>query len=156
MANWGAGVLEGRGMMATWVMAVALMLGGGLALMLAPSLDALALGRDIGRTLGLDPRLIWGLACLCVMILSGAGTATAGPIAFVGLAAPHAARAIAGPGNRKLLPLSALFAAIMLLAADVLGRVVVAPEEIAAGIVAAMLGGPFFVHLVRRFRLAQL
>ena len=86
----------------------------------------------------------------------GAATACAGPIAFVGLVAPHLARALTGPDNRSLLPLAALLGAGILIAADILGRVVVPPSELAAGIVAAILGGPFFIHVTRRFRLAQL
>ncbi|WP_205589662.1 FecCD family ABC transporter permease [Chachezhania antarctica] len=154
--TWASGALEGRGMAVTWTMTVALIVGGALALALGPALNALAMGESMGRALGLDPPRIWALACLSVMILSGAATAAAGPIAFVGLAAPHIARAVAGPDNRTLLPLSAIFAAALLLGADIVGRVVVAPDELAAGIVATILGGPFFIHLVRRFRLVHL
>lgn len=154
--NWGSGALEGRGMAVVAVMAVALAAGGALALALGPALNALAMGREMGQALGLRPEAVWALACLSVMVLAGAATAAAGPIGFVGLVAPHIARAMAGPDNRAILPLSALFAAAMLLAADILGRVVAAPDEVAAGIVAAILGGPFFIHVVRRFRLARL
>ncbi|WP_158970853.1 FecCD family ABC transporter permease [Chachezhania sediminis] len=154
--GWSAGSLEGRGMAAVWTMAVALVIGGALALTLAPSLNALAMGESMGRALGLHPQRIWGLACLSVMILAGAATATAGPIGFVGLVAPHMARAVTGPDNRDLLPLSALFAGCLLLTADIIGRVIVAPDELAAGIVATILGGPFFIYVVRRFRLARL
>lgn len=153
--NWGSGVLDGRGLGVSLVLLAALGAGGALALVLAPALDALALGQDLGRTLGLDPRRIWALACLAVMALAGAATAAAGPIAFVGLIAPHAARGMASPRNAHVLPLSALLGAILLLVADILGRVIVRPDEIAAGIVAALLGGPFFIHVVRRFRLAR-
>ncbi|MQU09307.1 iron chelate uptake ABC transporter family permease subunit, partial [Pseudomonas helleri] len=85
-----------------------------------------------------------------------AATAGAGPIAFVGLVAPHIARLLVGPDYRWILPYSGLYAAILLLGADVLGRVVVAPSEIAAGIVALLLGGPFFIAVVRKYRLSQL
>ncbi|MFT4012318.1 MAG: iron ABC transporter permease [Paracoccus sp. (in: a-proteobacteria)] len=154
--NWGSGALEGRGWAVALTMAVALALGGTLALALAPGLNAMALGHDSGRALGLRPERFWALACLAVMILAGAATAAAGPIGFVGLVAPHLARAVAGPDNRRVLPLSALFAASVLLGADIIGRLIAPPAEVAAGIVAAILGGPFFVHVVRRFRLARL
>ncbi|MQT55220.1 iron chelate uptake ABC transporter family permease subunit, partial [Pseudomonas sp. FSL R10-2398] len=94
--------------------------------------------------------------CLAVMLLAGAATAGAGPIAFVGLVAPHIARLLVGPDYRWILPYSGLYAAILLLGADVLGRLVVAPSEIAAGIVALLLGGPFFIAVVRKYRLSQL
>ncbi|PJE29259.1 putative siderophore transport system permease protein YfiZ precursor [Pseudooceanicola marinus] len=156
LRNWQTGTLDGRGYAAAGVMALALLAGGVASVIVAPALDALALGQDLGRTLGLDPRRIWALACLAVMLLAGAATATAGPIAFVGLISPHVARMLAGPANRSVLPLSALMGAIMLLAADILGRVVAMPGEVAAGTVAALIGGPFFVHVVRRYRLVQL
>ena len=154
--HWAAGALEGRDLRVVTVMLAVLLLGGGMAMALAPALNALALGSELGLSLGLNPRLVWSLSCLVVMALCGAATALAGPIGFVGLVAPHAARAIAGPENRMIVPLSALLGAAILLLADIIGRVVAAPEEIAAGIVAAVLGGPFFIQAVRRFRLVQL
>ena len=117
---------------------------------------ALLLGQEIGQALGVDLRLTWLLACLAVMLLAGAATALAGPIAFVGLVAPHLARLLAGPDQRWILSFSALIAAGLLLGADILGRLLAAPAEIAAGIVALLLGGPAFIVLVRRFRLSRL
>lgn len=105
---------------------------------------------------GVNVRLTWLLACLAVMLLAGAATAAAGPIGFVGLVAPHLARLLVGPDYRWILPYSALFAGVLLLGADVLGRVVAAPAEVAAGIVALLIGGPFFIALVRTFRLSKL
>ena len=138
------------------VMTLALLAGAALALPLGRGLNALALGPEMGAALGARPGLIWALSCLAVMVLAGAATAAAGPIGFVGLMAPHLARAIGGPDNRVVLPLSAIFGASVLLAADVLGRVIAPPNEVAAGIMAALIGGPFFIHIARRFRLARL
>lgn len=154
--NWGAGALDGRGMAAGLVMTAALLAGGTISMALVGPLDAMALGHDLGRALGLSPQRVWALACLTVMILAGAATAAAGPIAFIGLVAPHIARGVCGPISARVLPLAALIGAIVLLAADSLGRLVVAPDEVSAGIVAALLGGPFFIQIVRRFRIAQL
>ncbi|WP_151719468.1 FecCD family ABC transporter permease [Gemmobacter serpentinus] len=154
--NWGSGALEGRGLPVALIMSMALVLGGGLALALARDLNALALGDEAGRALGVKPARIWALSCLAVMLLAGAATAAAGPIGFVGLVAPHLARAVTGPDNRGVLPLSALLGASVLLAADIIGRVVAPPDEVAAGVVAVILGGPFFIWVVRRFRLARL
>ena len=93
---------------------------------------------------------------MAITLLCGAATAAAGPIAFVGLAVAHAARAITGPDQRWVLPFSALLAPVMVLGADVLGRVVIRPGELEVGIVSAVVGGPLFVAIVRRRRIAQL
>ena len=84
------------------------------------------------------------------MLLCGAATAAAGPIAFVGLTVPHVARAICGPDYRWILPWSMVLAPTLLLGADVIGRVVARPGEIQVGIVTAIIGAPFFIALVRR------
>lgn len=154
--NWGAGALAERGRGAALIMVLALLAGGGAALGLGGALNALSLGPDTGRALGLDPQRAWALSCLAVMVLAGSATAAAGPIGFVGLVAPHMARALAGPDNRHVLPLSALFAAAMLTGADILGRIAAPPDEVAAGIIAALLGGPVFIQAVRRLRIARL
>jgi iron complex transport system permease protein len=90
------------------------------------------------------------------VLLAGAATAAAGPVVFVGLTVPHIARAIAGPDWRWILAYCAVLSPAILLAADVLGRVVGSPEEIQVGIVTAVVGAPLFVALVRRRRMAEL
>lgn len=151
--HWWAGSLDGRGFETVVGLAVAVPLGLGVALSLASRLNAVALGQDLGQALGANMRHTWLAACLAVMLLVGAATAAAGPIVFVGLVAPHLARLMAGPDYRWILPYAGLFAAILLLGADILGRLVAAPSEVAAGIVASLIGGPFFVVVVSRFRL---
>lgn len=154
--HWWAGSIEGRGFDVAAILAVAVTIGLAVALFISRDLNAVALGRDLGEALGVRLSRTWVLACLCVMLLAGAATASTGPIGFVGLVAPHVARLMIGPDHRWLLPFSALFAAILLLCADIVGRVVVAPAEVAAGIIALLVGGPFFVAVVRRYRLARL
>lgn len=154
--NWAAGSVAGRGFDIAGILALATFFGLATAFSIAGNLNAIALGDDLGKALGLNTRLTLILACLAVMLLAGAATAAAGPIGFVGLVAPHLARTVTGPDYRWILPYSALFAAILLLGADSLGRVIAAPEEIAAGIVTALVGGPFFIIVVRKFRLKQL
>ncbi|MGQ3676477.1 FecCD family ABC transporter permease [Xanthobacter sp. TB0139] len=153
--NWAAGTLQGRGMDVVGPLALCAALGLAVSLVISGSLNAMAMGKDLGRALGVDVRLTWALSCLAVMLLAGAATAAAGPIGFVGLVAPHLARQITGPDYRWILPYSALFAAILLLGADVVGRVIAAPSEVAAGIIACLVGGPFFILVVRRFRLTK-
>ena len=147
-----AGSLERAGVEAVAVLAAAVTVGLATVLASVDSLNAMALGKDLGQALGADPRRTWLLSCLTVMVLAGAATAAVGPIGFVGLIAPHLARAVAGPDHRWILPVSGLFAAILLLGADIAGRVIAAPSELPAGIVTALVGGPFFIVAVRRFR----
>ncbi len=154
--QWGAGSVEGRGGPVLIALSATLLFGGALTMAIAPGLNALALGRDVGRALGARPVLIWSLACFAILTLAGGATAAVGPIGFVGLVAPHIARLFSGPDYRWILPYSALIAALLLLLADILGRVLVSPAEVAAGIVATILGGPFFVFSVRRFKMVRL
>ncbi len=153
--NWATGSLQGRGYTVIPIVMLAGLLGAGLAGTAAASLNAIALGADLGKALGVRMRTTWIAASASVLLLAGAATAAAGPIAFVGLVAPHVARLAVGPDLRRILPASALFAAILLLAADVLGRLVAPPSEIGAGVMSALIGGPFFVLLVRRRRMAR-
>jgi iron complex transport system permease protein len=154
--HWSAGSVEGRGYDVIAILAVSIAAGLIAAFSIAGRLNALALGKELGAALGVDVYRTWFLSCLSVMLLAGAATAGAGPIGFVGLVAPHLARIVVGPNYRWILPYSALFAAILLLGADIIGRVIAAPSEIAAGIVSMLLGGPFFIFVVRRFRLSKL
>ena len=93
---------------------------------------------------------------LFVVLLAGTATALAGPIAFVGLIVPHIARAITGPDYRWLLPYAGLLGGVLLVLADVIGRIVVRPGELQVGIVLALIGAPFFIALVRRRKLVAL
>jgi iron complex transport system permease protein len=128
--------------------------GVALALLMARWLNVLVLGDDVARSLGMRVSLVRTSATLAVVVLTGAAVAACGPIGFVGLTVPHVARAITGPDHRWLLPWSMVLGPILLLAADVVGRVVMRPAELQVGIVTALLGAPFFIALVRRRKLA--
>ena len=95
-------------------------------------------------------------AAAATVLLAGAATAACGPIAFLGLIVPHVARAWTGPDYRFLMPYAGLLGAILLMVSDILGRVVARPGELQVGIVLAVIGGPFFIALVRRRRLSSL
>jgi iron complex transport system permease protein len=125
-----------------------------LALLLARPLNALALGDDAGTSLGAHLGRTRLLSLMAVTLLAGAATAAVGPLVFVGLAVPHMVRALTGPDQRWVLPYCAVLAPTLLLAADVLGRVI-APEEIDVGVVTALLGAPVFIWLVRRSKAAR-
>lgn len=153
--HWVVGSLAGasEGLAELWPLIVA---GLGLAWWASSWLNALALGEDTARSLGTRLGLTRTLVVAAVTLLCGTAVAIAGPIAFVGLVVPHLARGWCGSDQRWLLPYSALLGAILLLTCDVAGRVVARPGEIQVGIMVAAIGGPAFVFLVRRVRMAEL
>ena len=153
---WVVGSLAGRGSEVIVQVFPFILLGTVLALASARSLNALALGDDVARSLGQRVQLARLLSALAVVVLCGAAVAAAGPIAFVGLTVPHVARAICGPDYRWVLPWSMVLAPILLISADIIGRVVVRPGELQVGIVTSLIGAPFFIALVRRRKLAEL
>lgn len=127
-----------------------LVVGAVLLIALARPLDLLLAGEEGARSLGLDPGRFRGGVFVLVSLIIGVLVAFSGAIGFVGLMVPHAARIVVGAGHRRLLPVTALGGAVFLLLADLLARTVAAPEEIPAGVVTALIGGPFFLWLLRR------
>ncbi len=120
----------------------------------ARGLDALALGDDVARGLGIRVNRARLVAGLGVILLTSAAVAATGPITFIGLVVPHAARAITGPRHGWLLPYAAVLGATLLVAADVVGRVVVRPAELQVGVVTALVGAPLALGLLRRVKFA--
>jgi iron complex transport system permease protein len=132
-----------------------LALGLALAALSAPALNSIALGDDLARSLGTRIVRTRVLVVLAVTLLAGGATAIAGPIGFVGLMIPHVARWIVGPDQRWILALTTLLAPSLVLAADIVGRLVVA-GELPVGIVTAFVGAPVLIALVRRRRVSGL
>ncbi|MCL8012198.1 iron ABC transporter permease [Streptomyces sp. AS02] len=133
-----------------------LLAGTVLALALARPLNAMEMGDDTAKALGAHLNRTRVLAMLAATVLCGAATAACGPIVFVGLMVPHVVRSFTGPDLRWILPYAAVLSPVLLLGADVLGRIVARPAELQVGIVTAVIGGPVFIFLVRRRRTAQL
>ncbi|MFG2194604.1 FecCD family ABC transporter permease [Streptomyces sp. NPDC048639] len=147
---WQVGSVSGREAAVihqTWPF---LVVGTVLVLSVARGLDALALGEDVAKGLGQNVATVRIVGGLGATVLTGVGVAAAGPIAFVGLAVPHIARAVVGTDHRWVLPMAALIGPVMLLVADVVGRIVFPPSEVPAGVATALIGVPFLVALVRR------
>jgi len=153
---WVIGALTGIDRQTLAAVALFLLVGAALAASVAPALNSLALGDDVARSLGQRIWLVRARAVAAITLLAGGATAVCGPIAFVGLIVPHAARAVVGPDQRWILAYSAVLGAALLLAADITGRVIARPDEVQAGIVVAAVGAPFFIALVRRTRLREL
>ena len=89
---------------------------------------------------------------LCSVALAGSAVATAGSIGFVGLMSPHIARQLVGPSHEGLLPVAALTGGLVVVAADLIGRLLFAPIELPCGIVTAVIGAPYFLYLLLRAR----
>ena len=153
---WQVGSLGGRGMDVVAAVGPYLALGALIALVSGRVLNGLSLGDDVARGLGqrvVASRVVAGVG---VVLLCGSATAAAGPIAFVGLTVPHIARAITGPDYRWVLAWSALLGPVLVLVADVVGRVVALPGQLQVGVVTAVIGAPVFIALVRRRKVSEL
>lgn len=153
---WRAGSLAGRHLDVLVAAAPFLAVGAVGALALGRVLNGLSLGEDMARALGHRVGASRAAAALVVVVLCGAATAAAGPITFVGLVVPHLVRAVTGPDHRWILRYAILVGPILVVGADVLGRVVGSPGEVQVGVMSAVIGVPFLIALIRRRRLTEL
>ncbi|MFG2672811.1 MULTISPECIES: iron ABC transporter permease [unclassified Streptomyces] len=147
---WQVGSIAGREAQVAQQIWPFLLVGTVLVLSVARGLDALALGEDMAKGLGQKIATVRIVGGIGATVLTGVGVAAAGPIAFIGLAVPHIARAIVGSDHRWVLPMAALIGPVMLLVSDVIGRIIFPPSEVPAGVMTALIGVPFLVTLVRR------
>ncbi|MDT0267709.1 iron ABC transporter permease [Streptomyces sp. DSM 44915] len=153
---WQIGGVGGASFERTGQVLPFLLVGFAVCLLSARALNSLALGDELAAGLGERVAVARALAAVGAVVLCGACTAVAGPIGFVGLVVPHACRLLVGVDHRWLLPFSALAGAALLTTADVVGRVVARPTEIDVGIITALIGAPFFIHIVRRQKVRAL
>ena len=147
---WQVGTIAGRGLDVLAAGLPFLVVGTLLALAGARLLDTLALGEDLARGLGRRTSRDRLVIALAIVLLAGTATALAGPIAFVGLVVPHVVRSLVGPDHGRVLPVSMLGGAVLVVVADTVGRIVLPPSEVQVGIMAAAVGVPVFIALVRR------
>lgn len=154
--RWSAGSLAGRGWDTLGTVLVPIGIGLLLALVCGRPLNAVSLGDDVARSLGASVLRTRILVIVAVTLLAGAAAAAAGPVGFVGLMVPHVVRWFTGPDQRWIIPFSAVGAALLLLGADVLGRVALAPRELEVGIVTAFIGAPVLIALARRRNVSAL
>ncbi len=149
---WMMGSLADRSMTHVWLAAPFMLVGMAALLTLGRGLDALTLGEDAAQTLGVNlSRLRWALI-LGTAAAVGAGVAVAGAVGFVGLVVPHILRPWVGARPSRLLPASALGGAAMLLAADIATRLIAPDRDLKLGVLTAIVGAPFFLHLIWRMR----
>ncbi len=153
---WQIGGVGGGSWEKITIVAPVLGIGALIVFFSAKSMNSLALGDEMAAGLGENVVRARIIATVGSVILAGAATAVAGPIGFVGLVVPHMCRLLVGPDHRWLLPFSAVVGAALLVAADVVGRVVARPEEIEVGIVTAIIGAPVFIWIVRKQKVQSL
>lgn len=152
---WLAGSLAGRDINVFYAVLPFLAVGVVGMLLAGNQLNVLSLGDDTARVLGMPIGKIRMLVTALSVLMVGAAVAAAGPIGFVGLAVPHIVRGFVGPDYRWVLPFCVVFGPLMLLSADILGRVIARPGEVHVGIVTAFVGAPFLIWLARRRQVAD-
>ena len=149
---WNLGSLNGASYQRLWPL---LLVSGAVALWLprrAKALNALLLGESEAKHLGINVEQLKRELVFCTALGVGAAVAAAGMIGFIGLVVPHLMRLLAGPDHRTLLPASILAGASLLLLADLVARLALAPAELPIGIITAFIGAPFFLYLLLRGR----
>lgn len=146
---WLVGSVAGRDMALALQGAPYIFLGLAAAMLLGRQITTLTLGDDVAKGLGQNVGWIKGACAAIVVLLSGAAVALAGPVGFVGLVIPHVVRFFVGVDYRWILPYSAITGALFLLLADIAGRMIARPSELAVGVMTALIGGPIFIVLVR-------
>ncbi|MFF9979057.1 iron ABC transporter permease [Streptomyces erythrochromogenes] len=150
--TWLSGSTYGRSLPDVVPLAVVLAVGVFLAVQRRADLDLVSLDEDTPRLLGLDPARGRLAFLLLAVLLSATAVAAAGTIGFVGLVAPHAARALVGRRHVRVVPVAVLLGAVLVCTADLVGRTVIAPTQIGAGLMTALIGTPYFLHLLVRSR----
>ena len=152
---WLAGSLAGRDINVFYAVSPFLIVGVVGMLLVGNQLNVLSMGDDTARALGMRIGKMRVLVTALSVLMVGASVAAAGPIGFVGLAVPHIVRGFVGPDYRWVLPFCVVFGPLMLLAADIVGRVIARPGEVHVGIVTAFVGAPFLIWLARSRQVAE-
>jgi iron complex transport system permease protein len=150
--TWLSGSTYGRTLPQVIPVAAALVVLTPVVVMARRELDLLSLDDDVPRILGVRLERTRLLALAAAALMTSAAVSAIGVVGFVGLVAPHAARALVGGRHSRLLPVAALLGAVLVSVADSIGRTVLAPAQIPAGLLTAMIGAPYFVYLLWRTR----
>ncbi len=146
---WMIGSLSGADWGTTRYVAVVFVVALLIVLLFVRDLDVLLLGDDVAESLGVETGRIKGVIVLLATLLTGVVVSVSGVIGFIGLVVPHMVRALVGSKHLRLLPAAVLAGGLATMLADVVSRVVMAPEELPIGIIAALIGAPFFLYLIK-------
>ncbi|QAY67960.1 FecCD family ABC transporter permease [Paenibacillus protaetiae] len=149
---WLVGSVAGREMDQLITVLPYMSVGLVIALLLARHLNVLAMGDDVAQGLGQQTAHIKLFAAAAIILLGGSSVAAAGPIAFVGIIVPHIVRYMVGKDYRWIVPYSAVYGALLLVAADLGSRYIAMPKEVPVGVMTAVIGVPFFVYIARKGR----
>ncbi|MDD4549544.1 MAG: iron chelate uptake ABC transporter family permease subunit [Syntrophomonadaceae bacterium] len=152
---WLMGGFSGRGWDYVYMFIPYGVIGSTVIFIYARELNAMLLGEEPAQHLGVEVEIVKRRLLIAAALLTGACVSVSGLIGFVGLVIPHIVRIIFGPDHRILLPAVTLTGASFLVIADALARVVIAPVELPVGIITALIGGPFFIYLLRRQKTAM-
>jgi iron complex transport system permease protein len=153
---WIAGSVAGRSLDVFWTVLPFMLTGIVGGLLMSRQLNIMSLGEDTARSLGINTGRLRAISAVIVVLMTGGSVAAAGPIAFVGLAVPHIVRTVVVPDYRWIIPYCILVGPILLISADIAGRVVVRPAELQVGVVTALCGAPFLIAIARSYRVASL
>ena len=156
LRRWQVGSIAGKDLESLFPSGILLLVGALILFTGSRTINNLALGDDMAASLGENVNRRRFILFVGITLLVGAAVALAGPIAFLGLMAPHAMRSFISADYRVLLPASALFGAVILLLADTIGRVLMPPQEIQVGVSTIVVGVPVFIYLIRRSKGASL
>lgn len=122
------------------------------SIVLSPSVTVMSLGEDVATGLGLKTRLVKGSSMVIVLVLTGLSVIVVGPVGFVGLITLHIVRYMVGVDYRYIIPASGFYGALLTVSADLAGRLINKPYETPIGIIFAVVGVPYFLHLARKQR----
>jgi iron complex transport system permease protein len=150
IVRWMMGGLDGVLYGPLWRTSTAIVIGCVVLVAQSRDLNALSAGPEAAASVGVNPTRTMTIAFFTASLIVGASIALAGPIGFVGLMVPHAARALVGPDHRVLVPVSILGGGALLVLCDTVSRIAIAPAELPVGVVTALIGGPFFLYLLLR------
>jgi iron complex transport system permease protein len=147
---WLAGSVQGRKLETLIGVLPYLAFGWIGAILISSKMNILSMGEDVAKGLGLNTGFVKLGTGIIIVLLSGGAVAVAGPIGFIGIVIPHLTRAVVGIDHRWVIPFSAIFGGMLLLAADIAARYVLMPQEIPVGVMTAMIGTPFFIYIARK------